>query len=234
MANLGRKGKIFLVRFRYDGKEYKKSLKVRDLQEAEAARSLVEVSIHRLHTGQIQIPDGVNAGDFIVSGGTARKPKSIRIQAKRIDEVISEYLEAQRTYLAVSTHSLFTIHLNHWRRHLGGTSGKSITLFTHSDLEEYLRKRAAGSFRTDRSPFLVNEPSRSPWISRAALRGIDFCRKRQCNPNGGSSCASRGVIFSALRFHLPPQSTHLAIPNHRISPIFLEGRHDRVIQKREC
>ena len=37
MANLGRKGDVYLARFRYQGKEYKKSLKTTSLSDARAA-----------------------------------------------------------------------------------------------------------------------------------------------------------------------------------------------------
>ena len=48
MANLGQKKGVFHVRFRFQGKEYKKSLQMRDKDAAVAARRLVEVTIHRL------------------------------------------------------------------------------------------------------------------------------------------------------------------------------------------
>jgi hypothetical protein len=74
MANLGLKDGIYVVRFRFQGKEYKKSLKTRREQDAQAALSIVRLTIHRLHTGQAQIRDGVDPGDFIVSGGTWSPP----------------------------------------------------------------------------------------------------------------------------------------------------------------
>jgi hypothetical protein len=58
MANLGKKDGIFHVRFRFRTKEYKKSLKTRDQGAAEAVCHLIELTIHRLHTGQIQVPLG--------------------------------------------------------------------------------------------------------------------------------------------------------------------------------
>ncbi len=74
MANLGKKGGIFHIRFRFRGKEYKKSLKIRDKIHAEAAKKVTELTIHRLLTGQITLPTDVDAGDFIFSGGTLTKP----------------------------------------------------------------------------------------------------------------------------------------------------------------
>jgi hypothetical protein len=44
MASLGNKGGVFLVRFRYAGKEYKESLKTRSRDDAKAAAAAVGVS----------------------------------------------------------------------------------------------------------------------------------------------------------------------------------------------
>ncbi len=70
MANIGQKDGIFHVRFRFRGKEYKKSLKTHDKGAATAALHVVTLTIHRLLTGQIQLPAAVDPGDFILSGGT--------------------------------------------------------------------------------------------------------------------------------------------------------------------
>src|SRR6476660_2681838 len=102
MANLDRKGEVFVVRFRFDRKEYKKSLKVRDPKEADAARRLVELTIHRLLTGQLQVPAGVDPGDFIVFGGNRTKAATPRASVVSIDQAVDEYLAAQKTYLAPS------------------------------------------------------------------------------------------------------------------------------------
>lgn len=72
MANLIVKDGIYAVRFRFQAREYKRSLKTRSQSDAKIAQKLVEVTIHRLLTGQLSIPAGVDAGEFIVSGGTAQ------------------------------------------------------------------------------------------------------------------------------------------------------------------
>jgi len=66
MANIGEKNGVFYVRFRFRGKEFKKSLKIRSRSDADAARCLVELTIHRIATGQISLPPKIDAGDFIV------------------------------------------------------------------------------------------------------------------------------------------------------------------------
>ncbi|OAI40491.1 hypothetical protein AYO40_00730 [Planctomycetaceae bacterium SCGC AG-212-D15] len=63
MANLAQKDGIYHVRFRYHLKEYKKSLKTRNESAADAALHVVELTIHRLHTGQVHVPEGVDPGD---------------------------------------------------------------------------------------------------------------------------------------------------------------------------
>ena len=134
---------IFVVRFRYLGKEYKKSLKVRDETEAENAKNLVEVTIHRLLTGQTQIPGGIDPGDYIVSGGTLTEAvaRKATVATPTARDLATRFLQAQRQYLAPSTHKLFTYHLNHWLRHLGRTADTSADRVTHANLEDYLQQR---------------------------------------------------------------------------------------------
>jgi hypothetical protein len=72
MANLGKKDGIYHIRFRFQGREYKRSLKIRDRAAADAAKNLVELTIHRLSTGQVMVPTDVAVADFIMSGGTFR------------------------------------------------------------------------------------------------------------------------------------------------------------------
>lgn len=72
MANLGAKNCTYLARFRYQGREFKKSLKTTNHDNARAAMHRVEDALHRLAIGLISVPDGVDPGDFIISGGTLR------------------------------------------------------------------------------------------------------------------------------------------------------------------
>jgi hypothetical protein len=68
MANLCREAGIYYVRFRCQAKEYKRSLKVRERSDAEAARRSVEQTIHRLLVGLLTVPDSVDPADFIARG----------------------------------------------------------------------------------------------------------------------------------------------------------------------
>jgi len=144
MANLGQKHGIFHIRFRYAGKEYKKSLKTRDQDAAEAARRSVELTIHRLLTGLIQLPPDVAAGDFILSGGTLlRPPEPLPEQVVRPSTrtLTDQYVESQKHMLAPSYHSSQAMHLRHLLRHLGDHADAPCHHVGFRDLDGYLKQR---------------------------------------------------------------------------------------------
>ncbi len=74
MTNVQQKNGVYHVRFRYAGRQFKRSIKSRDALAARAAQATVEVTLYRLLTGQLQCPPGVDLGDFIVSGGVLTAP----------------------------------------------------------------------------------------------------------------------------------------------------------------
>jgi integrase len=144
MANFGKKDGIFSIRFRYQGKEYKKSLKTRDEGAAEAARHVIELTIHRLLTGQSVIPAGVDPGDFILSGGTQQKPfePPVKPVAPPVTKKLTEeYGESQKTLMAPSYHSSQMLHLRHLVRHLGNRADLPCDQVSFRDLDGYLKKR---------------------------------------------------------------------------------------------
>src|SRR5690242_7937041 len=74
MANLGKKNGVFLARFRYLGKKYKRSLKTSDRKTADAAMNRIKDALHQLAINNKRVPNGVDPGDFIISGGTLEAP----------------------------------------------------------------------------------------------------------------------------------------------------------------
>jgi len=108
MANLGRKAGIYYVRFRYHAKEYKRSLKVRERADAEAARRSVEQTIHRLLVGLLTVPDGVDPADFIVSGGTltaSAEERTTRPAVPSLADLIAAYLQSQQNSVTSASES---------------------------------------------------------------------------------------------------------------------------------
>jgi hypothetical protein len=148
MANLGKKGDVFCVRFRLRGKEYKKSLKTRDESAARAALHLIELTLHRLHTGQLHVPDRVDPGDFVVSGGTMTDPAGPTppVQPAPLPstrELVDLYTAAIKTLVAPSYHASQAMHLRHLLRHLGGRADRSCDAVTVRDLDAFVEARLA-------------------------------------------------------------------------------------------
>jgi hypothetical protein len=48
MASVARKGAVFFVRFRFQGQQYKRSLKVRNQSDADCAKAIVEQTLYRI------------------------------------------------------------------------------------------------------------------------------------------------------------------------------------------
>ncbi len=156
MANLGKKGDTFCVRFRFQGKEYKKSLKTKDEPAARGALHLIEFTLHRLHTGQIRVPEQVDAGDYVVSGGTLREPQlrapaagPVAIPATR--ELARLFTNSQKNLVAESYLDSQAMHL----RHLLSTSGNRPTLRETSSPFAIL----TATFRTDWLNAIPTQPN---------------------------------------------------------------------------
>jgi integrase len=148
MANLGQKDGIFHVRFRYRGKEYKKSLKIRDRADAEAARNLVELTIHRLHTGQSTVPDGADPGDYIAAGGNleavaASSVEKAKTAVPSLRQLVEAYGPSVKDMLAPSYHYSQMMHLRHLLKYLGDQADGPCDLVTFHHLDGYLKERLA-------------------------------------------------------------------------------------------
>jgi integrase len=146
MANLGQKAGVYLVRFRYLGREYKKSLKTRDPRAAQAALHLVEVALHRLLTGQARVPPGVDPGDFVVSGGTLEAPPAPpprKVVLPSLEDLATQYETSQQHLLAPSYLYSQAMHLRHLKTFLGDRAKVPIDQIGFQDLDAYLQERLA-------------------------------------------------------------------------------------------
>src|SRR5579884_46600 len=139
MANLGKKNGVYLARFRYQGKEYKRSLKTNDRKSAEAAMHRVEEALHRLAIGLIQIPTDIDPGDFILKGGTFTRRPILR-QPSTLDAAVDEYLSNIR-HLAESNRYTIGVHLRNLKKHLLNKNGVPLDRIEQRDLEGFLQAR---------------------------------------------------------------------------------------------
>src|SRR4051794_26045596 len=140
MANLGKKGDLYVARFRYHGKEYKKSLRTTRRADAEAAMHGIERAMHGLATGLLQIPPGVDPGDYILSGGTVKEPVRGRRVMPPLSTLIREYLAGQAHKAPASVYTE-GVHLRNLTRGLDGKADAPVDRILHRDLEQHLQAR---------------------------------------------------------------------------------------------
>ena len=101
------KNGTYHVRFRFGGRSYKRSLKTREMADAQDSLLGVKRLLHRLATGKASIPDGVDPGDFITSEGNAG-PESV-IRPPSLSDLSEAYLDSLQGTVAdsyVSAHAL--------------------------------------------------------------------------------------------------------------------------------
>jgi len=142
MANLGKKNGVYLARFRFHGKEYKRSLKTADKKDAGAAMHGVERALHRLAVGALAVPPGVDPGDFIVSGGTLAPPAPApgRRPVPTFGSAVQEFLE-NLGHLAESNRYTVGVHLRNLRKTLARKKDAPLDRVERRDLEAYLQAR---------------------------------------------------------------------------------------------
>jgi integrase len=142
MANLGTKNGVYIARFRFCGKEYKRSLKTTVRKAAEGVLHRIEDALHRLAMHLITVPPGVDPGDFVLSGGTLIAPGSqprdrpVRTPA----QAVPEYLECLG-HLAPSNRCTIGSHLRSLLRLLGPKAERPLDRIEPRDLEEFLQAR---------------------------------------------------------------------------------------------
>jgi integrase len=141
MANLGKKNGVFLARFRYRAKEYKRSLRTSDRKAAEAALHRVEDVLHRLTIHVITVPADVDPGDFILSGGVLATPAVATDRPARTTvQAVAEYLDSLG-HLAQSNRATMRSHLRNLIRLLGAKAERPLGQIEPRDLEDFLQVR---------------------------------------------------------------------------------------------
>lgn len=144
MATLSTKNGTFHIRFRWAGRHYRRTLRTRDPREAEALLYSIKNTLCRLNLGQLIVPAGVQAADFIASGGSLTTPQpagspnsssTITLRA-----AIAEYHELRYT-IADTTLSTEKIHLKHLQTSLAAKLDKPCSTVIHRDLDRHLSRR---------------------------------------------------------------------------------------------
>ena len=137
----------YRIRFRYGGREYKRSLRTADAIEANSILSRVEDTIRLLERGRLEMPPNADPGQFILSDGKLNA-KPVQSPAITLKELFSQYhetlLDGAKASVTIDGEK---IHHQHLRRHLGAsTVAKTVGV---AQVQEYVRNRLSEKYRGD-------------------------------------------------------------------------------------
>ncbi len=134
----------FHICFRFQGKRFKRSLKTKSDKSASGSIAKLDERVWMIESGHLKIPDGIEAGEFLIYG---TKPVAKRQMAKvakpkySLSKLFDEYfVTAKNGSLEDSTIGTLEIH----RRHLERILSKSLNVaeLTPKHLQDYINKRS--------------------------------------------------------------------------------------------
>src|SRR4051794_34519043 len=127
--------------FRYDGRHYQRSLKTNDPASARSVLGRIKDTLHLLATGRLAIPPGVDPGDFIVTSGAERQPRSAA-RIPTLEQFFKEY-QADHPAGTKSESTLVTeqIHINHFVRLNKKLLSRSIDQLNFAHFQQYVGLR---------------------------------------------------------------------------------------------
>lgn len=139
---------IYRIRFRYAGREYKRSLKTGISREAHAAKGRIEETILLLERGRLEMPADGDPATFILSDGRlTAKPKAPEIVT--LGELFAFYDEHLPDGVKEkSTRYSEKIHQAHLLRHLKART--VLRSLTPADMQGYVAKRLRDTWRKKR------------------------------------------------------------------------------------
>jgi len=137
-----------LVTFWYGGKQFTKSSGTKDQRIAEAVKARVEATIFQLTQGFIELPEGANVGEFIVTGGkrdskTVLVPPTACLTLGGLFRLYEEQFPAGAK--AETTTALERTHKSHLLRILG--PDVKIEVMTLADAQRYSNQRSREEYR---------------------------------------------------------------------------------------
>ena len=138
----------FRIRFRFNGRPYKRSLKTSDRRLANARLGQVDGTLLLIESGRLEIPPGVDPAAFILSDGkrTGEEKKRERLTLKQVfDRYQNYHAELPKPVKEESTLAGERIHFQHLLRHLNGKSDAQS--LSAAQVDAYVTKRMKDKWR---------------------------------------------------------------------------------------
>lgn len=186
------RSKLYRVRFRYAGREFKRSLRTKNGKLAHAALGRISETLMLLETGRLDIPHGSDPATFILSDGKRHDAKPQKLLT--LGELFAAFVEARTPGVKEkNTEATEDLHIRHLRRLLKNrTIASSLTL---SDVQKYVDARLKETrYGRPISPETVQKEVATfgvvwNWAERRDLlqgrpptRGLDFPKRDEKPP----------------------------------------------------
>jgi len=140
MAWIEKRNDTYHIAFRYGGRDFKRSLRTADEQEAIGRLALLKDNLRLVERGRLEIPPEADPAVFLLSDARisrqAKLPKTIGLRAL-CEEFLASIPEGN---VEQSTRKTMTIHCGHLCRHLGDRF--SIRSLQLADLQDYVTHRS--------------------------------------------------------------------------------------------
>ena len=143
--NFDERSRRYRIGLRFNGEQYKRSLKTADHREAKALLGRIEETMLLIERGRLQIPPDVDPITFILSDGKRGGEKE-RQERLTLEQLISRYqAELPPKSKEESTLASERTHFTHLLRHLKGrTVAQSLSV---ADVQDYVATRMKDRWR---------------------------------------------------------------------------------------
>lgn len=128
------------VKFRFGGRQFRRSLRTKMKRKAEAAASHVEEDIRLILEGRMNLPSGADIPTFLLSDGKLAEPIKLSPDIQ-VGQLFEKYqLSIPNDTLEKTTLNTFGVHMRHIVRLIGGH--QLLSGITKSELQKYVTARS--------------------------------------------------------------------------------------------
>ena len=150
MAFLENRNGKYRIKFRFEGRQYARSLKTSSQQKADLAKGQIERNLELVSLGLLQVPEDCDVFDFFLTGKVEEKPAAeARAKANRkkgnaglsIERLFKIYFDAfLKESIEENSYGMLQTHRNNLERILGKRT--KVATFGTRDIQKYVDKRA--------------------------------------------------------------------------------------------
>ena len=150
MAFLENRNGKYRIKFRFEGKQYSRSLKTSSDQKAQLAKGQIERNLELVSLGLMEVPDDCDIFNFFLTGKAQENPDfETRAKANRkngssglsIERLFKIYFDAfLKESIEENSYGMLQTHRNNLERILGKRT--KVGTFGTGDIQKYVDKRA--------------------------------------------------------------------------------------------